>query len=81
MTSKDSEEKVEEKPEEKKVIEPPKKQTPILMKKGDYTVHVFIEEVKNLISVNPDFLPKTVVKVQCFNQSKRTSKVLEPCSE
>ena len=81
MTSKDSEEKVEEKPEEKKVIEPPKKQTPILMKKGDYTVHVFIEEVKNLISVNPDFLPKPVVKVQCFNQSKRTSKVLEPCSE
>ena len=34
-----------------------KKSEPFLMKKGDYTVHVFIEEVKNLISVHPDFLP------------------------
>ena len=25
---------------------------PILMKKGDYTVHILIEEVKNLISAN-----------------------------
>ena len=58
-----------------------KKSEPFLMKKGDYTVHVFIEEVKNLISVHPDFLPKPVVKVQCFKESKRTAQVKDPCSE
>ena len=34
----------------------PEKQS-ILMKKGDYTVHILIEELKNLISIEENHLP------------------------
>jgi len=29
----------------------------VLMKKGDYSVHILLEEVKSLIQINPDHLP------------------------
>ena len=45
-----------------------------LMKKGDYTVHVLIEEVKNLKVKKENYLPKPIVKIKCFNKDKRTSK-------
>ena len=50
-----------------------------LMKKGDYSVHVLIEEVKNLTSIKENQLPKPIVKVTCFNQSKRTVKPPQDC--
>ena len=50
-----------------------------LMKKGDYSVHVLIEEIKNLISIKKDHLPKPMVKVTCFGQTKRTSKPKNDC--
>ena len=49
------------------------------MKKGDYSVHVLIEEVKNLCSIKENHLPKPIVKVTCFNQTKRTSKPPQDC--
>ena len=45
-----------------------------LMKKGDYSVHVLIEEIKNLSSIKKDHLPRPMVKITCFGQTKRTSK-------
>ena len=45
-----------------------------IMKKGDYTVHVLIEDIKELISIKKDRLPRPMVKVTCFGQTKRTSK-------
>ena len=50
-----------------------------LMKKGDYSVHVLIEELKNLSSIKENRLPKPIVKVTCFNQTKRTSKPPQDC--
>ena len=50
-----------------------------LMKKGDYSVHVLIEEVKNLASRKENSLPKPIVKVTCFGETKRTSKPPEDC--
>ena len=45
-----------------------------LMKKGDYSVHVLIEEIKNLSSIKKDHLPRPMVKITCFGKTKRTSK-------
>ena len=50
-----------------------------LMKKGDYSVHVLIEEIKNLCTIKANRLPMPIVKVTCFNQTKRTSKPPEDC--
>ena len=50
-----------------------------LMKKGDYSVHVLIEELKNLSTIKENHLPKPIVKVTCFNQTKRTSKPPQDC--
>lgn len=50
-----------------------------LMKKGDYSVHVLIEEIKNLASIQKDSLPKPIIKVTCFNETKRTSKPPQDC--
>ena len=66
---------------EKENVVAPKKVEPFLMKKGDYTIHLLIEEVKNLVGKNADFLPKPVVKVTCLNESKRTSKVSDGCTD
>ena len=51
----------------------------ILMKKGDYSIHILIEEVKSLIQISPDHLPFPIIKLTCFNQSKRTEKTKLPC--
>ena len=45
-----------------------------LMKKGDYSIHVLTEEIKNLTSFKKDHLPKPMVRITCFEQTKRTSK-------
>ena len=58
----------------------PEKQ-PILMKKGDYTVHILIEELKNLISIEENHLPSPIIKLICFNETKRTSKLDIECSD
>ena len=50
-----------------------------LMKKGDYSVHVLIEEIKNLISIKKDHLPRPMIKITCFGQTKRTSKPENDC--
>ena len=41
----------------------------ILMKKGDYSVHIYLEELKNLIQISENELPKPIVKIVCFNQT------------
>jgi hypothetical protein len=50
-----------------------------LMKKGDYSVHVLIEEIKNLCTIEENQLPKPIIKITCFNQTKRTSKNINKC--
>ena len=51
----------------------------ILMKKGDYSVHILIEEVKSLQCLSAGKIPKPVVKLTCFGQTKRTEKTKVPC--
>ena len=51
----------------------------VLMKKGDYTVHILVEEVKSLPQISEDQLPYPIVKLTVFNQSKRTEKTKMPC--
>ena len=50
-----------------------------LMKKGDYSVHVLIEEIRNLKVDKENYLPKPIIKVTCFGTSKRTSKPPHDC--
>lgn len=59
--------KTEEKPEEEKKVFVP-------MKKGDYSIHILVEEVKNLISKNED-IPYPVIKISVDKDSKRTKEV------
>ena len=73
-----SEEKKEEEndqQEEAEVPDVPKEEKLIIMKKGDYNVHVLIEEVKNLVEIKENSPPKPCVKMTVFGKSKRTSKV------
>ena len=51
----------------------------VLMKKGDYSVHILVEEVKSLEQKKEDQLPYPIVKLTVFNQSKRTEKTKLPC--
>ena len=51
----------------------------VLMKKGDYSVHILIEEVKSLMQISENHLPHPIVKLTVFNQSKRTDKTKMPC--
>ena len=51
----------------------------VLMKKGDYSVHILVEEVKSLPQLNEDHLPYPIVKLTVFNKSKRTEKTKLPC--
>ena len=51
----------------------------VLMKKGDYSVHILVEEVKSLLQISEDHLPHPIVKLTVFNQSKRTEKTKMPC--
>ena len=50
-----------------------------IMKKGDYTVHILVEEVQGIEQKIIDKLPKPMVKLTCFDESKRTSAVKNPC--
>ena len=52
-----------------------------LIKKGDYTVHILIEETKNLTTNKPSSLPLPVIKLTCFNKTHRTSLPILPCSD
>ena len=52
----------------------------VLMKKGDYSVHILVEEVKSLIQLNENHNPYPIVKLTVFNQSKRTEKTKIDCS-
>jgi hypothetical protein len=51
----------------------------ILMKKGDYSVHILIEEIKSLLQIDAEHLPYPIIKLTCFNKSKRTEKTKAPC--
>ena len=51
-----------------------------LMKKGDYSVHILIEEIKSLIQLNENQNPYPIVKLTVFNQSKRTEKTKMECT-
>ena len=51
----------------------------ILMKKGDYSVHILIEEVTSLIPLSPGHIPKPIIQLTCFGQIKRTEKTKIPC--
>ena len=50
-----------------------------LMKKGDYTVHILIEEIQGIEQKIKDKLPKPMIKLTCFEDSKRTSEVKNGC--
>ena len=54
--------------------------TSFLMKRGDYTVHVLIEEVKNIVTKTLD-RPRPCIKISCLNQCKRVSKPEEDCEQ
>ena len=54
----------------------------VLMKKGDYSIHVLIEEIKNCTQIDEDHLPYPLVKVTCFERdSKRTEKPAQHCTD
>ena len=54
----------------------------VLMKKGDYSIHVLIEEIKNCAQIEEDHLPYPIVKITCFNNiSQRTEKPSIACTE
>ena len=59
--------------------QPQKEEKLVIMKKGDYNVHILIEEVKNLIEIQEGDLPVPRVKMTVFEKSKRTSKMKKPC--
>ena len=50
-----------------------------LLKKGDYSVHILVEEVKSLKQLDKEILPYPVVKLTCFNKSQRTEKTDMRC--
>ena len=54
-------------------------ETLIEMKKGDYNIHILIEEVKNLISIEENKPPVPRVKMTVFGKEQRTSKMKKPC--
>ena len=61
-------------------IIPQKKENLIIMKKGDYSVHVLIEEIKNLPQIKGDQLPFPTVKIKCFGKTQRTTKTKISCT-
>ncbi|MCQ2816272.1 MAG: hypothetical protein MJ252_03300 [archaeon] len=64
-------------PEQKKE-EPPQL---VEMKKGDYTVHVLVEEIKNCVAIEADKRPFPRVKCTCLGKSNRTEEVPSPGAE
>ena len=61
--------------EEEEIPDIQKEEKLVIMKKGDYNVHILIEEVKNLVEIKENSQPKPCVKMTVFGKSKRTSKV------
>ena len=55
--------------------EPTNKNIEEKFKKGDYTVHVFIEESKGLMPIEDGGTSNPVVAVKCFEKSKCTKKL------
>ena len=76
---KDEEEKGNEGDQEEGEPEPEKEERLIIMQKGDYNVHILIEEVKNLIEIEEKTLPVPRVKMTVFGKDQRTSKMKKPC--
>ena len=60
----------QQQPQQEKIIE---------MKKGDYNVHILIEEVKHLISIEDNQPPVPRVKMTVFGKEQRTTKMKKPC--
>ena len=77
--AKDDEEMPLKEEEEKKEEEKPKEL--VIMKKGDYNVHILIEEVKNLIQIREGKIPVPRVKINVFDKSQRTSKMKKACTD
>ena len=76
----DNKENKENNPEEVgEPLQPQKEEKLVIMKKGDYNIHILIEEVKNLIEIEENSLPVPRIKMTVFGQSKRTSKMKKPC--
>ena len=50
-----------------------------IMRKGDYTIHVLIEKVQGIEQKIVDKLPKPMIKLTCFGESKRTPAVKNSC--
>ena len=71
--------------EEKEKDENPKEEEEgkelVIMKKGDYNVHVLVEEVKNLIQIKEGKIPIPRVKTTVFGKSQRTSKMKKECTD
>ena len=74
----EGEDKEKQEEEEEAIQEEEKEEKLVIMKKGDYNVHILIEEVKNLIEIEEGSPPKPCVKMTVFGKSKRTSKVKKP---
>ena len=81
MSKEDKENNIENNPEETADAnaQPQKEEKLIIMKKGDYNVHILIEEVKNLIEIEENVLPVPRIKMTVFGKSQRTSKMKKPC--
>ena len=81
MSKEDKENNIENNPEEAADAnaQPQKEEKLIIMKKGDYNVHILIEEVKNLIEIEENVLPVPRIKMTVFGKSQRTSKMKKPC--
>ena len=84
MSEKDKEAAKDEKSqkeETKEKTEDISSKIPTLIKKGDYTVHILIEQIKNAVCKNKDMLPTPCVKMTCFSKSQRTAKLKNNCSD
>ena len=79
--SKEKKDDKENNPEEtgEAIQQPQEEEKLIIMKKGDYNVHILIEEVKNLIEIKENDLPVPRIKMTVFGKSQRTSKMKKPC--
>ena len=60
----------EENQEEEEIPDVQKEEKLVIMKKGDYNVHILIEEVKNLVEIKENSQPKPCVKMTVFGKSK-----------
>lgn len=76
MSKKEAEEKKEENTKEEENEELLSTvNTSSVIKKGDYNIHVLIEQIKDCVGPKKDFLPSPVIKLKCFGQTQRTSKL------